>query len=81
MPKTTPIILDDDLAGFVNRQVADGHYASTDEVVRAGLRLLEECETDIDALRSALIEGEQSGPSLPFDFNAFLAEMRDRRAG
>jgi Arc/MetJ-type ribon-helix-helix transcriptional regulator len=32
------------------------------------------------ALRLALIEGERSGPPLPFDFELFLAEMRRDQA-
>ena len=47
-------------------------------MVRAGLRLLEDEETKLAALRAALIEGEQSGPSTPFDFEAFVAAKRSR---
>jgi hypothetical protein len=46
------------------------------DVVRAGLRLLEEHEAKLAALRAALIEGEQSRLPEPFDFDGFLAEMR-----
>ncbi len=45
-------------------------------VVRAGLRLLEEYEARLEALRSALIEGEESGPATPFEFDAFLSRKR-----
>jgi antitoxin ParD1/3/4 len=41
--------------------------------MRAALRLLEEREAKLTALRAALIEGEESGPSTPFDFEAFIA--------
>jgi len=30
----------------------------------------------LEALRAALIAGEESGPSIEFDIDAFLAEMR-----
>jgi antitoxin ParD1/3/4 len=45
-------------------------------VVRAGLRLLEEHETRVPVLREALIAGESSGESTPFDFDAFIAAKR-----
>jgi antitoxin ParD1/3/4 len=48
--------------------------------VRAGLRLLEEHEQRVAALRDALAEGEASGPAEPFDFDEFLAAKRAERA-
>jgi antitoxin ParD1/3/4 len=60
---------------FVEGQMNQGRYGSASEVVRAGLRLLEEQDAKLEALRAALIEGEESGPSMPFDFDAFIAEM------
>ena len=75
MNKNTSISLGEHLTQFVERQVEDGRYQSASEVVRAGLRLLEEHEMQVERLRAALIEGEESGPSQPFDFDAFLARM------
>lgn len=49
-------------------------------MIRAGLRLLEEREAHLEALRAALIEGESSGPATAFDFDAFLARKRDETA-
>ena len=76
MTKNTSISLGDHFGSFVDRQVAEGRYGSASEVIRAGLRLLEEHETKLAALRAALIEGEQSGPSEPFDFDRFLERKR-----
>ena len=81
MGKNTSISLGDHFTGFVDRQLADGRYGSASEVVRAGLRLLEEHETKLQALRAALIEGEQSGSSEPFDFDAFLVGKRQQPPG
>lgn len=49
-------------------------------MVRAGLRLLEEHELKVQALREALIEGEESGPARPFDRDAFFERMHGRAA-
>lgn len=53
--------------------MATGRYRSASEVVRAGLRLLEDQETQMTALRAALVSGEESGVAEPFDFDAFIA--------
>jgi antitoxin ParD1/3/4 len=76
MSKNTSIILGDHFATFVEAQLASGRFTSTSEVVRAGLRLLEEHEARLQALRAALAEGEASGPAEPFDFDAFLEAKR-----
>jgi antitoxin ParD1/3/4 len=41
-----------------------------------GLRLLKEQEAKLSALRAALVEGENSGPSTAFDFDRFIAAKR-----
>jgi len=79
MTKNTSISLGDHFAGFIDRQLAQGRYGSASEVVRAGLRLLEENEMKLSALRAALVEGENSGPSELFDFHEFVARKRARK--
>jgi len=61
MSKNTSFSIGEHFAGFVEAQVRDGRYTSASDVVRAGLRLLEEHESKLAALRAALIEGELSG--------------------
>lgn len=78
MPKNTSISLGDHFAGFIDAQVRTGRYGSASDVVRAGLRLLEEHETRVKALQDALIAGERSGTSRPFDSGAFLKKTRTK---
>jgi antitoxin ParD1/3/4 len=80
MSKSTSVVLGEYFDAFVERQVQQGRYRSPDDVIEAGLRLLDEQETKLEALRAALIEGEQSGLSTPFDLQEFLEEMRRERA-
>lgn len=80
MSKNTSISLGDHFAKFIEAQLAQGRYGSTSDVVRAGLRLLEDQETKLAALRAALIEGENSGPSTPLDMDAFIANKRAKKA-
>ena len=76
MARNTSITIGDHFATFIGQQVEAGRYGSTSEVVRAGLRLLEEHEAKVRALQEALIAGEQSGEPRPFDFDAFKARKR-----
>jgi antitoxin ParD1/3/4 len=76
MAKSTSVTLDERLVGFIDRQIAEGRYGSASEVVRVALEFLEEHEAKLEALRGALVEGEQSGPSRAFDFDAFIEARR-----
>jgi len=76
MARNTSISLGDHFASFIDTQVQGGRYGSASDVVRAGLRLLEEHEGKVRALEAALIAGEESGPPTEFDFEAFKARKR-----
>lgn len=76
MPRTTSVSLGEHFTGFISAQVDAGRYGSASDVVRAGLRLLEEHEAKVKALQDALIAGEQSGEPRPFDFDSFKTRKR-----
>ena len=81
MAKNTSVIIGDHFAGFVDRQVSCGRYGSASEVVRAGLRLLEEREAKLDTLRAAIQEGIDSGPPVAFDVEELLLEVDAEHRG
>ena len=79
MGRVTSFSLGEHFSAFVESQVKEGRYDTASDVMRAALRLLEEREAKLAALRSALIEGEESGPATPFDLEAFIARKRKRK--
>ncbi len=52
---------------FVAEAVASGRFKTSSEVVREGLRLLEEREMRIAALRREIRKGRQSGDPVPYE--------------
>ncbi len=81
MARNTSVTIGDHFTSFIGEQVQTGRYGSASDVVRAGLRLLEEHEAKVKALQDALIAGEQSGEPRPFDFEAFKARKRAEYEG
>ena len=64
------------LEGFIANMVAEGRYKDENAVIRAGLELLEQEEAyKLQALRSAIQEGLDSGIAENFDPDDFLAQL------
>lgn len=76
MPKNTSISLGEHFDRFIAKQITEGRYASTSEVVRAALRLLEDNEQKITTLRKLLEEGENSGTA-EYSYEALMNEIDD----
>ncbi|MDL2352024.1 MAG: type II toxin-antitoxin system ParD family antitoxin [Pseudomonadota bacterium] len=74
--KNTSIALGTPYTTFAKRKVETGEFGSTSEVVREAMRRYIAEDTELEALRQALIEGENSGPTQPWDLDDFLAERR-----
>ena len=82
----TSVALSPHFEHFIREQVESGRYNNASEVVRAGLRLLEDQQQQaslkLDALRAAIVAGLASGPGVPADevFDRLEAKYR-RMAG
>ena len=75
MTKNPSIALSDHFTEFLNEQVASGRYGSASEVVRAGLRLLEEREAALADLRAEIAKGEVSGVAEGFDVDEWFDKV------
>jgi len=78
----TSVALSPHFEHFIREQVESGRYNNASEVVRAGLRLLEDQQQQaslkLDALRAAIASGLASGPGVPADevFDRLEAKYR-----
>jgi antitoxin ParD1/3/4 len=74
MAKNTSITLGEHFDGFIAHQIKSGRYGSASEVIRAGLRALEDKECKLDALRQMLTDGEESGIA-EYSYDNLMAEL------
>ena len=79
MSKNTSITLGSYFDQFIQSILREGRYKNASEAVRAGLRLLEEEEQKIIALRHAIDEGVNSGIDENFDADEHLKMMKAKR--
>jgi antitoxin ParD1/3/4 len=77
--KNTSVSLGDYFEQFVQAQVSQGRYKNVSEVIRAGLRLLENEENKAIALRNAIQEGLNSPLVEDFDFDKNLKQLKSEK--
>lgn len=80
MNRNTSISIGDYFDKFIQSRISAGRYKNASEVVRAGLRLLEEEENRLMALRTAIQEGLESGIASDFDQDSHLEKLKQEKA-
>ena len=76
MNRNTSISIGDYFDEFIQSKISAGRYKNASEVVRAGLRLLEEEENKVIALRAAIQEGIESGIASDFNPESHLKNLK-----
>lgn len=79
MNKNTSVSLGSYFDRFIESRITEGRYKNVSEVVRAGLRLLEEEEMKLNALKEAIQEGLSSGFEPNFDPEKHLQSLKSNR--
>ena len=78
--KTTSVALGTYFENFIRMKVEQGRYNNASEVIRAGLRLLEENESHLQELKMAIAEGVESGIASGFNAEEHLKALKAKRA-
>lgn len=80
MSKNTSISLGNYFESFVQHSVSKGRFKNASEVIRAGLRLLEEEENKVLSLKKAIQEGIHSGIAEDFNPSIHLKQLKSARS-
>lgn len=80
MNRNTSISLGNYFDDFIQNRISAGRFKNVSEVVRAGLRLLEEEENRVIALREAMQEGLNSGIANNFNPETHLENLKAKKA-
>jgi len=78
MARNTSVTLGQHFDAFVSQKISQGRFQSVSEVVRAGLRKLEEDESKLQLLRNKLQAGEDSPIDDDFDRHEFLSSLHEK---
>ena len=77
--KTTSVALGVYFEDFIKAKIAQGRYNNASEVIRAGLRLLEENESRLVELKAAIQEGIDSSETVGFAPEHHLQTLKAKR--
>lgn len=69
------ITVTDKQDNWIKAQITVGEFTNDSEYIRDLIRRDQARQADLEAIRAALIEAEQSGEPLPFDGDLFKKEM------
>lgn len=79
MKRNTSVALGNYFEDFVENRISEGRYKNASEVIRAGLRLLEEEENKVIALKTAIKEGIKSGIAKDFNAKKHLEALKAKK--
>lgn len=79
MAQNTSISLGNHFDDFIKSRINKGRFKNASEVIRAGLRLLEDHENKVQALKDAIQEGLDSGIAEDFNPEEFLKQLKSKR--
>ena len=79
MDRNTSVSLGGYFDNFIKSRISTGRFKNASEVVRAGLRLLEEEENKVVALKNAIQDGIESGIAYDFEQKKHLESLKAKK--
>ena len=79
MSKNTSISLGNYFDDFIKNSINQGRFKNASEVIRAGLRLLEEEESKATMLKAAIKKGDESPDVENYNPKDFLNDLKKRK--
>ena len=76
--KRKTITITENQDSWVKSQIDAGRFTNDSEYIRDLIRRDQASQQDIEAIRAALIEGEESGEPQAFDVDRFKRAMTDK---
>jgi antitoxin ParD1/3/4 len=78
--KRKTITITDNQDSWIKRQIHAGEFTNDSEYIRDLIRRDQTSQADIEVIRAALVEGEDSGEPQPFDVAQFKSVMTAKHA-